>query len=89
MVETFVMETLSSILGIGNVTLFVVVFMALAMIPVVRTRRESRRLREHTEKLERAIERLELEKDVYNPGNHSDLPIDKSELAEVSRKYTQ
>ena len=84
------METVSPILETGNVILFLISFLALALVPMFRQRRKIRKLREHTEMLEKAIERLELEKDVYNPANHHiNLSEDKSELAEVSQKYTQ
>lgn len=84
------METVSSFIETGNIILFIIVFMALALIPILRQRREIRKLTEHIENLEKAIDRLELEKDVYNPANHNiNLSNDKSELAEISRKYTQ
>ena len=63
--------------------------MALALIPMIRTKREVRKLIEKTETLERMIERLQLEKDVYNPANHSEPPIDKADFAETSGQYTQ
>ena len=75
-------------LTIGTIILGIIVFMALALIPMLRQRREIRRLTEQIGNLEKAIDRLELEKDVYNPANHSDLKMDNSDLAKVSRKYT-
>ena len=82
------METFGSILETGNIILFIIVFMALVLIPILRQRREIRKLTEQLENLNRIVERLELEKDVYNPANHSDLKMDNSDLAKVSRKYT-
>ena len=82
------MEIFESILETGNIILFLIVFMALVLIPILRQRREIRRLTEQIGNLEKAIGRLELEKDVYNPANHSDLKMDNSDLAKVSRKYT-
>ena len=82
------METFGSILETGNIILFLIVFMALVLIPILRQRREIRRLTEQIGNLEKAIDRLDLEKDVYNPANHSDLKMDNSDLAKVSRKYT-
>ena len=86
--KTTAMETLGSILETGNIILFLIVFIALAMIPMIRTRREARRLRDKVKELERAMERLELEKDVYNPANH-DARSDKAGLAGVNQKYVQ
>ena len=82
------METFGSILETGNIILFLSVFMALVLIPILRQRREIRRLTEQIGNLEKAIDRLELEKDVYNSANHSGLKMDNSDLAKVSRKYT-
>jgi hypothetical protein len=58
------MGTLGSILEIGNITFFLVVFMALASIPKLWTRIEARKLREETEKLVKIVERLELGKEM-------------------------
>ena len=82
------MEIFESILETGNIILFLIVFMALVLIPILRQRREIRRLTEQIGNLEKVIDRLEMEKDVYNPANHSDLKMDNSDLAKVSRKYT-
>ena len=82
------METFGSILEAGNVILFLIVFMVLALIPMLRSRKEVHQLKEQIKILEKAIERLGLEKDVYNPANHEDL-ADESKLVEVNQKHIQ
>ena len=82
------METLGSILETGNIILFLIVFMALVLIPMRRQRREIRKLTEQLETLNSIVERLELEKDVYNPGNHSDL-TSESNIVGVNQKHIQ
>ncbi|MBC8318420.1 MAG: hypothetical protein H8E41_10985 [Desulfobulbaceae bacterium] len=82
------METIGSLLKIGNIILFLIVFMALVLIPMRRQRKEIRQLREQTEMLLRAIERLEFEQDVYNPANQQDL-AEKSNLVTVNHEHIQ
>ena len=45
-------------------------------------------LKEQIKILEKAIKRLGLKKDVYNPANHEDL-ADESKLVEVNQKHIQ
>lgn len=82
------METIGIILQTGNIILFLIVFMALVLIPMLRQGKEIRQLREQTERLLRAIERLEFEQDVYNPANQQDL-AEKSNLVTVNHEHIQ
>ena len=82
------METIGIILQTGNIILFLIVFMALVLIPMRRQGKEIRQLREQTERLLRAIERLEFEQDVYNPANQQDL-AEKSNLVTVNHEHIQ
>ena len=82
------METIGIILQTGNIILFLIVFMALVLIPMLRQGKEIRQLREQTEMLLRAIERLEFEQDVYNPANQQDL-AEKSNLVTVNHEHIQ
>ena len=57
------METsFGSIFEIGNIIFFLIVFMALAKIPILRQRMETHRFEAQTKKLVKVIERLELER---------------------------
>ena len=82
------METIGIILQTGNIILFLIVFMALVLIPMRRQGKEIRQLREQTERLLRAIERLEFEQDVYNPENHKDM-TEESNIVIVDQKHIQ
>ena len=81
------METLQSILKIGNILLFLIVFMAVALIPMLRTKRETRKLKEQAEKLEKAIEIIE--KDPYRSADQKELTEAKRNLAKVNQKSLQ